>query len=143
MTTNPREEIELTFNGRAFRVRPTFKNIVNLEGALAQPARAVGMKALAAGTAMAERGMMPEIMLTELAVVIFWMLNGQEGAPKSPEEVGDILMEDGYSSLLQPVGEYLTRAQRGHKIHVKEAEEADKAKEAAAASGEPGPTTDA
>lgn len=131
MSDTARQEIPLTFAGKPYRVRPTFQNVVNLEGALNQPARTVGMKAFASGTPAAERGLQPEISLSELSVVLFWMLRGQEGAPKSPEEVGEILMEDGYSELLLPVGQYLTRAQRGHKLHVKEAEEAErKAKEA-------------
>lgn len=140
MAETARQEIPLTFGGKPYRVRPTFQNIVNLEGALNQSARSVGMKAFASGTPSAERGLQPEIALTELAVALFWILQGQEGAPKSVEAVGEILMEEGYTDLLLPVGQYLTRAQRGHKQHEKESEEAErKVKEAGEAGAAKGP----
>jgi hypothetical protein len=142
MTENARQEIAVPFGGRTFRVRPTFEAIVSIEGALNQSARSVGMKALAAGMTSADRGLQAEISLTELAVSLYWMLRGQEGAPKDAAETGAQLIEEGYADLLLPVGQFLTRAQRGNKIHEQEAiEAARKTKEAGAGDAGSGPTT--
>lgn len=132
MPENPRQEIELSLGGQTYRVRPTFEVIAGIEADLNQPARAVGMKAWWAGLTPAQRAARdnvggPEISLTEMAVVVFWMVKGQTGAPASPVAMGALLMEDGYGELLLPVGQFLTRAQRGNKIHEKEAAQAAEA----------------
>lgn len=127
MKEDPREEISLTFGEKEFRVRPTFQVIAGIEAALDQPAKTVGMKALSAGMSAVEReqrGAGREISLTELAVVIYWMLKDKDGAPKSPSEAGEALLEYGTRDLLLPVGLFLTRAQRGHREHIKDQEEA-------------------
>jgi hypothetical protein len=88
-----------------------------------------------------DRGIQPEIALTELAVVIYWMLRGHDGAPKDAGEAGQALVENGYADLLLPVGQFLTRAQKGNKIHEQEAIEAEKAAQEAGAGGAaPNPT---
>lgn len=139
-------EIELEFDGQTYTVKPSFEIIASIEGALNQSARSVGLKALAAGMSAAERGLQPEISLTELTVCVFWMLKNQ-GGPDNPAKVGTVIMEEGYGDLLLPVGQYLTRAQRGHKLHQKEAEEAEeaarKAREAGNGDAAKGPTATA
>jgi len=120
-----RQEVEIKLNGSTFSVRPTFEIIANIEAATDQPARMLGMRALLAGVKVAERPPnASEIKMSELATAIFWMLRGKKGAPESPQAVGDILMEDGYLQLLDPVGMFLVRAQRGNKEHEKEATQA-------------------
>src|SRR5438309_1883610 len=129
MPENPRQEIELSLGGQSFRVRPTFEVIAGIEADLNQPARAVGMKAWSAGLSADQRAVRnagPEISLTEMAVAVFWMVKGQKGAPPSPVATGALLMEEGYGDLLLPVGQFLTRAQRGNKLHEQEAAEAAK-----------------
>lgn len=127
MAENPRQEIELSLGGQTYAVRPAFEVIAGIEADLNQSARAVGMKAWSAGLSAEQRAVRnagPEISLTEMAVVLFWMVKGQKGAPPSPIAMGAILMEEGYGDLLLPVGQFLTRAQRGNKIHEQEAAEA-------------------
>lgn len=142
MSENARQEIALQFGDKQFLVRPTFEVIATIESALNQSARSVGLKALAAGMTAADRGAQPEISLTELAMVIYWMLRGQQGAPENASQAGDIMMDYGYGDLLLPVGQFLTRAQRGHREHVKEAEARAAAaeKEAGEAGAAKGPT---
>lgn len=139
-------EIELPFDGKVFAIKPNFEIIASIEGAVNQSARSVGLKALAAGMSAAERGLQPEISLTELTVCVFWMLKDQ-GGPDNPGKVGAVIMDDGYADLLLPVGQFLTRAQRGHKLHQKEAEEAEeaarKAQEAGKGDAAKGPTATA
>lgn len=128
MAENPRQEITLSLGGKDFAVRPTFEVIAGIEAALDQPARTVGMKALASGMTLGERqarGAGAEISMSEMAVVLFHMVKGKKDAPANPTEVGNILMEDGYGDLLLPVGQFLTRAQRGNKEHEKEAAAAE------------------
>lgn len=124
MVENARQEIELEFGGKKFSVRPDFQTISNIEVATDQPARTLGLKALASSLPMSQRSGVAEISMTELAVVVFWMLKGKKGAPESTQSVGETMMEEGYGSLLMPVGEFLVRAQRGNKEHEKEAAQA-------------------
>jgi len=128
-----RQEIELKLNGKTFTCRPDFTTISNIEGVTEQSARALGMHALAAGMPLAQRGGLPEISMTQMAIILFWMVKGQKGAPESPAAIGELLMEDGYGQYLMPVGLFLTRAQRGNKEHEKEA---------AQAAAQAGPQTD-
>jgi hypothetical protein len=126
MAENPRQETELSFGGKTYSVRPTFQIITSIEAALNQPARFLGMKCFVVGKAMGERyGAEQEISMGELAVIVFWMLRDQfladKAMPQTPAAVGEIMMEDGYGQLLMPVGEILTRAQKGNREHAKEA----------------------
>lgn len=139
--SSPRQEIAIPFDGKVFKVRPTFEVLASIEGALNQPARSVGMKALASGMTSADRGLQQEISLTEMAVAVYWMLHGQDGAPKDATAVGSALVENGFSDLLLPVGQFLTRAQKGNKLHEQEAIEAERlAQEAGEIAGK-GPQT--
>lgn len=143
MAENPRQEIELPFDGKTFRVRPNFETITSVEVALGEPARVVGRKCLSAGMSAVERARMnagPEVGVSEFAIALYWILRSQKDAPATILDVGNVLVEDGYGNLLLPVGQFLVRAQRGNKEHEKEAaEEALKAKEAGQA-GDKNPT---
>ncbi len=138
---SPRQEIAIPFDGKTFRVRPTFEVLASIEGALNQSARSVGMKALASGMTAADRGLQPEISLTEMAVVVYWMLKDQDGAPKDASVVGSMLVDNGFSDLLLPVGQFLTRAQKGNKLHEQEAIEAERLAQEAGADASKGPQT--
>lgn len=119
---NARQEIELSLGGKVYSVRPDFATISGIEGVADQPARTLGMKAMAGAIPLNQRpANVAEISLTELALVVFLMLKGKKGAPESATDVGNLLMEEGYGHLLMPVGQFLVRAQRGNKEHEKEA----------------------
>lgn len=109
MADNPRQEIEFPFGGKVYRIRPTFEIIVTIEAELNQASRTVGMKLLRA-----------EAGLAEIAVVVWNVLKDQKAAP-TRAEIGEAIMNDGYIDLLIPLGQFLMRAQRGHKEHEKEA----------------------
>lgn len=123
MAADPRQEVEFSLNGKTFRARPTFQILTSIEAALNQPARALGIKALMAGVALNDPNRAPgiqEISLAEMAVVLFWMAKDQPDAPKSPSDMGDILMDEGYIQHCLSVGDFLMRANRGNKHHLKE-----------------------
>jgi hypothetical protein len=109
MAENARQEIELSFGGSAYKIRPDFETITAVELATDQASRTLGMKIL--------RG---EASVTELTAVVFTLVRGRFGAPRSAAEVGNIIVDDGYLSLIEPLGSLLTRAQRGNKEHEKE-----------------------
>lgn len=143
MAENPRQEVEIQFNGRTYLARPTFQIITTIEAATNQPARNLGMKALIAGMPLAQRAAggyigVQEISMGEISLVLWLMLRDHfqadksGSAPQSAEGVGEFLMDDGYLDLCGPVGEFLTRAQRGNKEHVRQAEIAAKRAEEAA-----------
>lgn len=110
MAESAKQEIEFSFGGKAYKVRPTFDVIISIEAAIGLPAQALGLKMLRT-----------EASLTEIAAILFHVLKGQAGAPTTPNAVGEIMMEDGYGDLLLPLGLFLTRALRGNREHMKEA----------------------
>ena len=123
MSEDARQEIEIELGGETYRARPTFQIIVNIEAALDQPARTLGLKCWVYGIALDQRGPgTEEIKLTELAIILFHMIGGPDEKFKSPTDVGDVLMEEGYGKLCLPVGNFLTRAQQGNREHLKEIE---------------------
>lgn len=124
MAESPRQEIELKLDGKTFTVRPDFRTISAIEAATDQAARGLGLKCLAASMPVDSRRGTPEVSMTELVQAVFWMLKDKKGAPETPMDVGEILMEEGYGKLLMPVGEFLVRGQRGNKEHAKEAAQA-------------------
>lgn len=141
MAEHPRQEIEIALGGETYRVRPSFEVIAGIESDTGQPARTLGMKAWVGGMSIEQRAARnagQEISLSEMAVVVFWMIKGQKGAPSSAVVVGALLMEEGYAELLLPVGQFLTRAQRGNKIHEQEAAAALEREKEAAANGSAG-----
>lgn len=113
MAEHPRQEIEFVFGGQTYRVRPTFQIVIGMEAELNQSSRVVGMKLLNA-----------EASVAEIAVVVWHMIKDQKGAPKTRSDVGEIIMDDGYASLIKepfPLAMFLLRAQKGNKEHEKEA----------------------
>ena len=153
MTADPREEISLTLGDREFRVRPTFQIISGIEAALDTPAKTLGLRCLSAAMLASQREATNagrEISLTELAVILTFMLRGQPNAPKDANEAGELLMEHGCVGLYTRIGLFLTGSNRGHREHIREAEEQAerdrKAKEAgeqkeARQDGDAGPRT--
>lgn len=136
MTDTPRQEVDLTLDGKTYSIRPNFKTLVAIEAAANQPARTLGIKALVVSVPLGQRNGAEEISIAELATVIFCMVRGEKGAPDSAEAVGELLVENGYRDLLEPVGLFLVRAQKGNKEYVKEAiEVAKKAAEEAEKQG--------
>lgn len=129
MPESPRQEIEFKFNGKTYKRRPTWAALVNIEAATNQPCRALGMKVL-----------QTDVSLTEVTTVLAVLIG--EDADMTPEQIGDVLVEDGYGELLLPLGQFLVRAQRGNKEHEKEAARAKKAEREAARGGAPGPQSD-
>ena len=122
---NAKQELEVTLGGKMFTVRPDFTVLTNIEAATNQSARILGMRCLTAALPVADRSpALPEISVSELALIMFCMLKGKPDAPKTSVEVGNTLVEDGYGQHLQSVGLFLVRGFRGNKEHEKEATQA-------------------
>lgn len=126
MTDTARQEVELTFGGKTFRVRPDFETVTNIEDTLGgQACRALGLKCWAATLSQATRtarGLTSEITLKECAAIVYMMLRDKPGGPKSIQEVGETIMEYGMDDMLIPLSDFLIRAKIGHKEHEREAE---------------------
>ncbi len=120
MTGKAHLDIEIPFGGKTYSVKPDFATICAIEGALNQPSRTLGMKAYVTGMPLQQRNGATEISLMEIATIVALILK-DKGVSSTPTAVGEALMEDGYGQLLVPIGDYLMRAQRGHKEHEKEA----------------------
>lgn len=129
MAENQKQEVEFDLGGKTYRVRPTYEVLVRIEGATNQACRQLGNKCYAVGTLQALRAEITEISIGEMSVILFQMVRDQKGAPDSAVAVGEILMDEGYSQLCGPVGDFLTRAFLGHKEHVKQIENAKGAAE--------------
>lgn len=114
MTDSALQEIELTFGGKVYRLRPTFKVLIGIEAATVQPSRDLGLKIWNGHAALIELATVMQILLRD------------KGEDRSVEEIGEVLMDDGFLGLTDPLGRFLTRAQRGHKEHEREAVEAAK-----------------
>lgn len=114
MTDNALQEIELKFDGKLYRVRPTFKVLIGIEAATVQPSRDLGLKIWNGNAALIEIATVLQILLRD------------KGEDRTVEEIGEVLMDDGFLGLTDPLGRFLTRAQRGHKEHEREAVEAAK-----------------
>jgi hypothetical protein len=148
MSESPRIEVEFPFNGKKYFVRPTFKKLTQIESVTDQPARTTGLKAMITAMSYQSRiaggyGNIQEISIGEMALVLFWILQedlvADKNGPQTPEDVGNILMDDGFLELCIPVGQFLTRAQRGNKEHIRQAEKERKKEEEAGTSGGPTP----
>jgi hypothetical protein len=120
LSENPRQEVEIKFGGRTYLVRPTYRVLTGIETALQQPVRTLGLKCLVYGITINQRNGAQEISLTEMAVILQHMLRGQDKAPQDLDEIGDILMDEGYGPLCSVVSDFLMRAQRGNIEHMKE-----------------------
>jgi hypothetical protein len=109
------QEIELKFADKTYSIRPDFQTIVAVEAGLGQSSRVLGMKCLNY-----------DISVSEIAAMLVIILKDKPDAPKR-DQIGDLVMEYGFNDLLLPLGMFLTRAQKGHREHVKEAQAAAKA----------------
>lgn len=109
MTESALQEIEFSFAGKSWRLRPEFKTLILIEATLGQAARPLGLKVING-----------EASITEIAGVLFCLLRDQKNGP-SREEIGEAIMEEGYWDLNVPIGQYLLRAIRGSREHEKEA----------------------
>jgi hypothetical protein len=124
MTDSALQEIELPFAGRTFRLRPNWRKLIEVEAALQQPSRALGLKFLRF-----------EASVTEITAVLWVLLKDEKEAPPR-ETLGETLMDEGYDPLMVPIGNFLLRAIRGNKIH--EQDELEKRRLAALAAQEGG-----
>lgn len=131
MSDNPLQEVEIKFGGKTYRVRPTFEVLVNIEAATGQACRSLGLKVWNG-----------EAGVSEMAAILNVILRSQ-GDTRTLGETGEQMMEEGFLHLIDPIGSFLTRAQRGHKAHEEEARAAAekaaveaKGKEAGAAPAE-------
>lgn len=118
MSDNPLQEIELPFDGAVYRVRPTFRILVSIEAATVQASRDLGLKIWNGNAALIE------------VVTVIQVILREKGVERTIEDIGEVIMRDGFIGVCDPLGRFLTMAQRGHKEHQREAEEA--AKKAAA-----------
>lgn len=109
MTDNPQQTTEIVLDGKTYRVRPTFLLVSQVEQAMGQASRALGIKILNMSAS-----------LTEIATIVFILVR-DAGGPRDVESVGEILMRDGYEDMNIPVGTLLLQAVRGTKAHEKEA----------------------
>lgn len=116
MTERARQNLEFEFGGKKYTIRPTWALLIDIEVATNQACRALGMKFLSMTAS-----------LSEITIVTQVLLKDQKDAPQKPEEIGEIIMDDGFTELLGPYGMFLTSAQRGHKIAIQEAAEAAEA----------------
>ena len=130
MADSALQEIELSFDGKTYRIRPTFKVLVGIEANTGQSSRDLGLKIWNGNAA-----------LIEIATVLQVILRDQ-GVERSLDEIGDVIMADGFLPFTDPLGRFLTRSQRGHKEHEREALKAaeDAKKEAAPGAPEDPPT---
>lgn len=124
MAENPLQEVEIPFGGKVYRVRPTFEVLVNVEAATGQSCRTLGLKVWNGDAGVSEMAAIVNVILRS------------KGDTRSLGEIGEQMMEEGFLHLIEPLGSFLTRAQRGHKAHEQEAIEAAKKKEAGAAPDE-------
>lgn len=125
MSDNPLQEVAIAFGGKTYRVRPTFEVLVNIEAATGQACRALGLKVWNG-----------EAGVSEMAAIVNVILRSQ-GDTRTLGETGEQMMEEGFLHLIDPLGSFLTRAQRGHKAHEEEARKAaEKGEEAGAAPAE-------
>lgn len=127
---NALQEVKIDLGGKSYLVRPNWRALLRIEAATGQGIRQLGIKCLALGDLRGLRGEIPEISLTEMVTVLFAILSTEDGAPKSADDVGEALFEEGYSQHAGTLGDYLLRAFKGNKEHEKEAlKEAAKPKE--------------
>lgn len=113
MADNALQEVIFPFAGKIFRVRPTYKILARIEAVTGVPVRTLGFRCYSAGVPIASRTVQ-EISLGEVSTIMTIILDGRDGAP-DPETIGDTLVDDGYLELLNPLGNFLIRAQTGNK----------------------------
>lgn len=110
MTESARQEIEIPFGGKTYRVRPTWQVLRDVEIATGQPCRKLGVKMVSLGVQGRE-----EASLSEVVAVLSVIIGRESG--KSADEIGEMLVDDGYGDLMGPLGTFLVVALRGNKEH--------------------------
>lgn len=131
MANAARQEVTFTFDGKDYEVRPTFDVISGIESATGMSCIALANKCYPSGA-----DAMPS--LTVIAAAVFQLLRSFNGP--NAARVGEVLMDDGMSGVLSPLGSILQRALMGNKEHLRMAEEEARKAEgarAAAAAGDP------
>lgn len=116
MANAARQEIDIPFNGKVYTVRPTFETVAGIEGATGQASAALAKKFYAN-----EPSEYPSLTIT--AQVVYQLLQPVD-KNLTPEIVGTALMEDGCDELWVPLGDFLARALKGNKAHMRKAQEA-------------------
>ena len=96
-----RGEVEITLDGKAYVMRPTFEAMAEIEAK-------IGHGILWLATRASEG----DIGITEVAVIIAAGLKAA-GEPATADTVGPIVFRTGLVKVLVPVGEYLTSALMG------------------------------
>lgn len=128
--SDPFNQITIKLRERSFTVSCCFEVMARVELMTGSGANLLGRRMLEANG----------VKITEIALAVSAILEGQE--PRAPDymTIGAILYEDGYQDLLSPLGMFLVRGLRGNKEHERDAIEAaaarKKAEEEAAARGD-------
>lgn len=123
MANAARLEVEFSFDGKDYSVRPTFELISSIESV-------TGMGC----TALAERFWATDpsqyASLTITSQVLYAILR-REDKSITPAVISQVLLDDGCGPLFQPLGEFCARALRGHKEHIRIAEQQEREAQAA------------
>ena len=105
--SDPHFVVTIELAGRSWTVRPTFRVVAAAEQAAGLGAYALGAR-IAGGQAA----------VYELAAVLHAVLRASQDkrdAPKSVDEVGELLMEDGTAAAIGPLSELLMHAFTGNR----------------------------
>jgi len=125
MANAARQEIDITFDGKVYAVRPTFEVVSAIESATGQACSALAWKFFAVEPAN-------YASLTETGTVLYQALRPVMGDKITPALVGERLMEEGCTPFWHSLGMLCSRALRGNAEHVrmamKEIEDAEAAK---------------
>lgn len=129
--------VKLNFGGLEYHLRPEFRIVAAIEAVTNQPCAILARKCY--GGYLVDpvnlAGIEPA-SLSEIGAIIYTILRLYDSAKHpSQEEVGQELMENGYLHLREPLGDYLSRALRGHKAHEAHARAEAARREAEAAGG--------
>ena len=131
MANAARLEIDFPFGGKTYTLKPTFATIAGVEAA-------TGMSCTALAEKFYAREPSQYAPLTLTATVIYALLRPVADPQKdfTPEYVGGVLLEDGCAPTWGPLGDFLSRALKGNKEHVRVALE-DAKKEAGETAARP------
>lgn len=118
MANAARLEVDIPFGGKTYTVKPTFEAITSIESA-------TGMACITlASQFYSVRPDVEYAPLMRVAIVLHALLTATQKPPvPTLEEIGTTLMEDGMFDVLPKLGDFLSRALKGHKEHMKKAEE--------------------
>lgn len=127
MANAARLEVDFTFDGKDYAVRPTFEIISSIEQVTGKSCTALAKKFWADE---------PEnyASLTETSQVMYQVLRGAD-KDITAARIAGVFMTDGYVQHFTPLYLFCSRALRGHKEHQRMAEEQGKRREREAANG--------